>query len=312
MELPDTTLEFLQLEAYAFFCRDAVKEKLAWIEREKEKIEGTRPPFGILARKETRDAFTQSMRATLDNEAMLRNRLVEIQAIEEWLQSQLRVEIAGYLAEASPDYGRYAQIRARLEDMQQVFLALPETLVAFARELRETRATIDAGPKITRVQYMHQLAILREIAGRVEKQNSELFIIAGAINELMIQESDQEICLPPLPDFRRVAWVSRLAVLPPEQAAGESAALENSVRAFAAGGNGSILAGLQACREACTRLESKVLELYWDQLRAYARMHYVEETDFEAVLQLLTQRFVGAEIERQQRELTSNPFLLER
>jgi hypothetical protein len=303
-------LEYLQLEAYAFFCREAVMEKLAWIEREKEKIAGTRPPFGMLARKETREAFSQSMRTTLDHEAMLRNRLVEIKAIEEWLQPLLRVEIAAYLAEASPEYERYEQIRARLEDVEQAFLALPEMLVAFARELRETRAVIDAAGKITRAQYMHQLAVLREIAEQVERQNTKLFIVAGAINELIAPATDQEIVLPALPDFRRVAWVSRLAVLPPDLAGKELTALETTVRAFS-GGNVAISARLSASRDACTSLKTKVLELYWDQLRAHARLHFIEQTDFEEVLKMLTQRFVSAEIKRQQSELSSNPFLFE-
>ena len=139
MELSETTLEHLQDEAYAFLCRQAVEEKLASLNREKAAIASTRPPFGLLARRETRDAFTRSMRTALDNETALRDRLVQLTGIEAWLKPVLRKDVSAYLAHASPDYGRFQQVRARLEDWERAFEGLPELLVAFARELRCAR-----------------------------------------------------------------------------------------------------------------------------------------------------------------------------
>jgi hypothetical protein len=86
MELSEATLELLQNEAYVFLCREVVEDTLASLEREKAEIASTRPPFGVLARKETREAFTRSMRTALDNEAALRDRLAQISGIEEWLR----------------------------------------------------------------------------------------------------------------------------------------------------------------------------------------------------------------------------------
>ena len=101
-------------------------------------------------------------------------------------------------------------------------------------------------------------------------------------------------------------------MLPPDQAIAELTQVETEVRAFVVGGTDPVIARLEASRDACTQLESKALELYWDQLRAHARAHYVEERDIDDVLKMLAQRYVSADIVRRQRELPSNPFLAER
>ncbi len=312
MELSAATLELLQHEAYAFLCRQAVLEKLASLEREKEAIASTRPPFGLLARKETREAFTRSMRTAVDNEAALRDRLAQIIAIEKRLQPRLRKDIAAYLADVSPDYVRFAQIRARLVDWERAFLALPELLIAFARDLRGARSAMAAGGANARTLSRHDLVVLYEIAVKVERQGDELRIIAGAINELTPPVQGGEIRLPVLPDLRRLAWVNRLAALPPDEAVPELIRAESEIRAFVNGGQETVIARLEASRDICTQLEANALDLYWNQLRAHARAHYVEDRDIDEVLEMLSQRYANTDILSQLDVLTSDPFFTER
>jgi hypothetical protein len=311
MELSEATLELLQDEAYAFLCRKVVEDKLASLEREKAEIATTRPPFGLLARKETREAFTRSMRTALDNEVALRDRLTQIGGIEEWLRPLLRKDIAAYLAAVSPDYGRFQQVRARLDDWEGAFQALPEFLIAFARELRNLRQAVGLDPAAVR-RFQYELPVVGEIAVRLEQQVRELPGIAAAVAELVRAGAMSEIRVPVLPDFRRIAWINRLAVLPLDQALAEVTRVEKEVRDFLADGRDLVHARLEVSRDMCAQLENKALEQYWDQLRAHARAHYVEERDVDDVLAMLTERYVSADLARRQKELSSNPFVAER
>jgi hypothetical protein len=311
MELSEATLELLQDEAYAFLCREVVEDRLASLERETAEIASTRPPFGMLARKKTREAFTRSMRTALDNEAALRDRLVQISGIEEWLRPLLRQDIAAYLTEISPDFRRFPQVRARLDDWERDFKALPEFLVAFARELRNLRQAIDSDPAPGR-RFVYELPVVREVAVRLEQQQHDLPGIAAAIAELTQAGAMNEIRAPVLPEFRRIAWVSRLAVLPVDQALIEVTCVEKEVRDFLADGIDLVHARLEVSRDVCARLENQALEQYWNQLRTHAQAHYVEERDIDDVLAMLTQRYVSADLARREKELLANPFSTER
>jgi hypothetical protein len=311
MELSEATLELLQDEAYAFLCRQVVQETLASIECEKAVIASTRPPFGVLARKETRDAFTRSMRTALDNEAALRDRLAQISGIEVWLRPLLRQDIAAYLAAVSPDFKRFQHVRARLDVWEVAFQALRELLVAFARELRNLREAVGSDPAAGG-RLGHELSVVSEIAVRLEQQHRKLLVIGSAVAELTQAGAMSEIRAPALPDFQRVAWVSRLAALPLDQALTEATCFEKEVRDFLADGTDLVHARLEVNRDGCARLENKVLEQYWNQLRAHAQAHYVEERDVDDVLAMLAQRYGSAENARWEKEPLSDPYSTER
>jgi protein-disulfide isomerase-like protein with CxxC motif len=147
---------------------------------------------------------------------------------------------------------------------------------------------------------------------RLEHQQRELPGITAAVAELARGGAMSDIRAPVLPDFRRSAWVSRLAVLPLGQALTEIACVEKEVRDFLADSIDLVRARLEVSRDICTQLENKALEQSWDQLRAHARAHYVEERDVDDVLAMLSQRYVSAGLARRQKELSLNPFNTER
>lgn len=313
MELSETALGLLRDEAYAYLCRETLKEKLADLEREKATIASTRPPFGVLARRETRDAFTQSMRTALDNEAALRERLTQVERLEDWLQPMIREEITAYLKVASPDYHRFAQIRELLSTWANVFAALPELLLGFARDLKVFREETASGASSGRDR-VQALAVLRETASRVEEQYNQLSLSAQALQQLTQAHADlaREIRLPALPDLRRAGWVSQLALMPLEQCLKETRQVETDVREFLTSGHAAAFARVEASHSACTHLEQRFLQYYWNQLRSHAQTHYVQERDIDDVLAELAQRYVQSDILRHQKALTRDPFVSER
>jgi hypothetical protein len=310
MELSPTTIEHLRDEAYAMLCRHAVMEALEKIEREKASIASTRPPFGILASRQARDTFERSLHAATGTESALRTRLGQLIQLETWLHDILHTELREYLAIISPDYRRFATADALLDQWEIEFRTLPELLVAFARDVRNVQQDAAAAPGHRDLQ---PFAVLRDSALRVEQQLTVLDNIAAQIAFLLPAAAAAEVRVPALPDFRRVAWVNRIASLPPEQLVAETSRVERDARAFAAHDHSTVPLRLQASHEACRHHEDIFVQQYWDQLRAHAQAHYVEDRDIDEVIEILTQNYVTSDLARRQKEIAAfDPFLGER
>jgi hypothetical protein len=308
MELSETTLGHLRDEAYAFLAREALLARIEELDRERTKVASTRPPFGgILARRESREAFARSMRVVDDNDAVLRDQLAQISGIVDWLRPNIRHDVSTYLASVSPDYCRLLQIAARLDDWERSYHGVPELLTAFARDLKGLRLAL-APEKKSHALVAVELASLRESAERLVAQQNELQLIEKAALALAPANLAALILFPALPDLQRVAWVSRLAVIPPEKALIEVARVEKETREFLADPKTRTFARLQASRESCEQQLNQTLEGYWNQLRAHARAHYVEERDVADIIAMLSERYVDADIRRRQQALSVDPF----
>ncbi len=313
MDLSESTLLLLRDEAYVHLCREALELQLAELDREKEAIEDTRPPFGVFARKETRDAFTRSMQVANETEAALRDRVDQLKRLDEWIKPKLRDEIAAYLEQASPDYGCFATMRQPVAVWRTEFGPLPDLLTAFARELKGYRELVSEAKPSPKRQ-VEALAHLRNAAVRLEQQNERLRAVVVSLAGLTGEGTElaRDLKLPPLPEFNRVTWVGRLALLPAEACIREATQVENEARAFVAAGTGIIEARLEAGETAAGLHRDRFLDAYWDQLRAYAQSNYVEERDVDSVLAELAQRYVQGNIAERQADLSRDVFEGER
>ncbi len=90
MSLPDDIIALLRDEAYLVLCRTALKGALERAIAEKEYVASTRPPFGIIGSKKTKETYEHSMRTVSDTAAGLENRVAKLDGIEVWLKSVLR------------------------------------------------------------------------------------------------------------------------------------------------------------------------------------------------------------------------------
>lgn len=310
MELSATTIGHLRDEAYATLCRHAVTQALEALEREKATIVSTRPPFGILASRQTRDAFEKSMETAAGNEAALRTRLGQVIQLEKWLHGILHAELQKYLSAISPEYRHFAQVDQLLDQWEVQFRALPELLTAFARDVRNATLQSASAPGMRDLQLF---AILRDSALRVEKHFDSMDQIVTQFTLLLPSDAAAEIRVPALPDFRRVAWVNRIAALPADQLLAEGTRVERAAREFVAADHANVALRLQAAHEACKHHEENFLQHYWNQLRAHAQAHYVEDRNIDEVIEMLMQNYVTSDLARRQRELiAADPFQGER
>jgi hypothetical protein len=305
MELSRATLQLLRDEAYVALCREAVQERLKNLQREKVSLVNSRPPFGVLAPKKTREAFETSLRITDDTEAAMRSRLTRVEKYETWLNRRISRELGTYLGAVSPEYKRVSEIKLLLDDWEKgVTRLLPDTLIAFAREMRGLRLAISTPDRVERPG-AHEIALLYEIAMRVESQLDRLGQIAATVNKHAL-EIALEVRLAPLPMFRRGTWVDWLRAVPLDQTLVDVARAEGEIRTFL-NDMQPIYGRVQGCRVSCVQRQENYLQHYWSQLRAHAQSHWVEEREVDEVLDTLAARY-DADITRRQREVTYNPF----
>jgi hypothetical protein len=310
MQLSKATLELLRDEAYVMLSRETLQETLKVVEQEKADLVNSRPPFGVLAAKKSRENFEAQLQAAEENEAALRDRLTRITRYETWLHRCIRRDLGPYLEAVSAEYRRVGQIKILLSEWEKLAARpLPDNLVAFAREMRGLRQVTSVAGRVE-PPGAHELALLREIASRVEEQQDRIAQLANTINTLALEIGLIEVRVPPLPQFRRRAWVDLLCGVPLEQVVADVTRVEGEVRAFIHGGMEPILGRLQACRVSCAERLENYLEQYWNQLRAHAQAHWIQERDIDQVLEIMAQRY-DADIARRQREVTHNPFQTE-
>ena len=307
MELSETTLAYLRDEAYAHLARQALLANLKRLEQERDSVASTRPPFGVLGRRESREAYARSMRSVNDNEAVVCDQLVQITGITDWLRPFIRRDVSTYLAAESPDYCRLLQIAARVDDWERAYRLIPELLVAFARDLRAVRLAL-VPEKKSHPLISHEITVLRESAEGLAAHRHELRVIEQAALALAPADLADQLKFPALPDLQRLPWVSRLAVVPPETALPEVTQAEAEIRLLLASPMTQVVAQLQEDRDRCTERADRMLEEYWNQLRLHARAHYVEERDVQDVIRMLNERYIDADLQRRQQALSVHPF----
>jgi len=308
MDLPESTIAHLRDEAYATVCRHALLAALEKLDRAKVTLASTRPPFGILASKETRATFARSMDAATGTEALLRTRLGQVTQLENTLQHLLGPKLRTYLRDVDPDFCHFAAVERLLNRWEVCYRELPDLLLAFARDVRGAQSADTSGQRDLQL-----FAVLRDSALTVERQLDLLDQFVTDLTALLPAEAAAEIRLPALPNFRRVTWVNHLATLPLAQLIAEATRVESEARAFVAAGHDTIAARLSVAHAVCQRHEGLYLHHYWNQLRAHAQTHYIEERDIDEVIDCLMETYVTSAVITRQRELSTNsPFLDER
>lgn len=293
MELKQSTQSLLSDEAYAFLCRSALQEQLTQQEQHSAALALKRPPFGILASRQTRETFERSLEAAAAAEVSLRQRIDHLVRIENWLRRSLHRELSTYLEAASPDYQLLAQLQALHDAWEKGLGELPELLTHFARDLRAVRLAATP-PANDAAELGRRYGLLREIAVRIEDQQSGIDRIANEVATYALKLAAKEVRMPPLPSFRRTVWVDWLCAIPLEQALSEITRVEFEARTFLNGGLQAARSRLQAARAWCMLTKENLLNQYWEQLRSHAQAHYVVECDGNEVLTRLGQRYDSA------------------
>ena len=305
MEPTPETLEHLHHEALAIRCRAAITTQLTALDRQLEEIQSTRSPFAVFSRKETKEAFNRSLQSTEQDAAALRQCLVQLEQIEARIAPLLHAGIAEFLWRASSDYQQIMQSVQAIDGWVDRVSNLGEPLLAFSRELRESRA---AGPGAA---FLRALATARTYAQILEVEHGKLAAVARQVDAVLALSSSP-LRLPELPELTRTTWVQRVASLSAAIAHTELTQVEAVMRQFLAEGVPAATATARACREACEALAERFHLDYWNQLRAFAQENWTEETSLEEALQKLTVRYVDADLVRRQHEIQFDPFQINR
>ncbi len=304
-QLSADTIACLRDEAYVYLCRQSLTQELTRIESEKEQIMTTRPPFGLLASKKSRETYETSLNSVLHSETEIRAKLTDVERLDQWLQSKLQDALNDYLSIVNPDHQLFNQISALVDRWQNAVGALGEHALAFARDLRSA-----AKPDLNRSQSMHAISVFRSAAAYLHAEASKVDLIteeAARVGEGKLPPGTR---LPALPAFRSSTWVDRTFALSPVKCAAEIEAAEVEARGFCTAGKNDLLIQAEKTRAASLHTRQSYLEGYWQQLRAHALKYYVKPRDVDEVLAELSARYLAGEMERLQLERTRSPFSL--
>lgn len=317
MSLPEPVILLLQDEAYLDLCRDSVVDALSGIDAQKEEVSSTRPPFGIIASKRTRDAFTSSMQAVLDAEAGLHSRLTKIDVLAEGLKRQLRAAIDAYLQTALPDYGAGSAILEGFDSWERCLTGeYAEMMKGYARELRVTRTVVQSTPTFTAEVYAKRIKVYAQLQLAAENLDG-----IGTLLDVSAQQISNlcgtlfaEVQAPPPPFVQQAPWIENIVTYSDADMMLALEERENVVRAHMADELASVRAQVAAARERLGTIAGICLDNYWTQLRTHAKQHYVQESDVDAVLARLEARYITADIRRQRQALVqaNDPYNVER
>lgn len=305
MEPTPETLEHLRYEALAIRCRAAISEQLQALDRQLAEIQSTRSPFAVFARRETKEAFNRSLQSTEQDAAALRQCLVRLEQIEARITPLLHAGIAEFLWRASSDYQQIMQSVQAIDGWVERLNQLGEPLLAFARELRESRSAGTGAP------FLRALATARTYAQILEVEHGKLAAVARQVDGVLALSSSP-LRLPELPELTRTTWVQRVASLSAAIAHTELTQVEAVMRQFLAEGVPAAAATARSCRAACEALAERFHTDYWSQLRAFAQENWAEEVSLDEALQKLTVRYVDADLVRRQHEIQFDPFQINR
>lgn len=308
MNLPAELVSLLQDEAYSVLCQESLLEALAKLNREKEELLSTRPPFGMLATSHTRQIFRTSMRAALDNEIGLRNRIEQLGQIDVWLKGEIERALNAYLPTVSAEFRICEEAAAVVTKWEHAVSSLDEASLALARDTRGVAAALNpmpvpnqAPPTPAAIESARQrsLANLRITIVAIQAGIDEVRNVCTEFAQLCDTRADA-LQLPPPPEFRNLAWVDKLAILPGPQATAEAVRAEAEARAFCSNGIKNLLRQSSEVRDACHDAAKAILAQHWRQLSAYAQANYVKERDLDEVLAELVQHRAAAEVSQRQ------------
>ncbi len=310
MNLPADLVAHLRSEAYATLCRRGLIEALDELEKQKQEVLATKPPFGMLAPKSAREAFQTSLRAVLDTEEGLRRRIAQLAPIDAWLEPVIPQGLHKYLITTSADYQYYNGICEAVKLWEFQVTAFAEKGVALARDARAVADAIGntpgatRGPRLNRVEAM---AVLRATIVATALELADLGQTASRVTQLSADELPDTARLPATPQFRNVAWVDRLDTLSPTAAVAELAACEAEARAFVREGVKSLVEQSASTHAACLQLREDYLQACWQEAREHALAHYVKERDLDEVIAELQAHHIADSQERH-RDLIHNSF----
>jgi len=316
MELPEPITDLLRDEAYLRLCRDALEAALEQAAQQKEAVASTRPPFGLLASKKTRETFEHSMRTVLTTEAALQNRRDKIKVLESALKAKLNPALHRHLETIAPDYKHRPVVLAAVAAWEALIEGYGEHLQAFARELRQTVGVISSptasSPEGVEAR-MEALAALQVAAAGLDESTEQLDAaarrVADCANPLY---ATIDLSGPPFPG--QAEWAGRVTRLADPELLAELGRTDASVRELLTANLAPLRNRATAARDQVDAEAGHYLATYWNQLREYALANYVEEKDVDEVITTLTERYVTAELQRQRQRLNSagDPYLGER
>ena len=307
MSLSSETIALLRDEAYLALCRHALDHAISEAAEKAQQVRQTRPPFGILATKKTREVFEKSLQDAVDGQTALQHRLDKVAMLETWVRSEIRPQLHRYLYRVSAEYRSGGDVRSALTQVSNQISQYAECLQAYAREIRSlSLATVN---REGRESINRAYAELKQSAAALDCQTLQYELNAQRAARVAEKTIYEGLRIPGPPIPTQAITVDRLAQLDEAEAVAQMQQIEGTIRATIAERIPQLQTAIDAGHEYVTQRESAYLDNYWQQLRVHAQTHYVAERDLDEVINELSGRYIE---QHRQLEAKQSPYLHER
>ena len=294
--LPEETFQLIVREAYLFRAGEIIQEAHAEAKAKQEEIRATRPPFLILRRGETKDAFQSNLAAAEQDFSLFDMAARRNADAMKKLRKFAELHLEACLRENDPVYYSGLVSESLVADWHRCVKRLTSNLSEFVAEVGSARNSLvnaQLGENGVRVASdVSRKAILRAA------ELGELLVREVAATTELAAERDQQVQgtafatdFPRLPEFDFAGTLRDAATLPVSLLQEQFTLLLLRCDELREQGLPQLLKKVAEAETQHTAVKESYLLGVWEALRRYALDHYVQNEDLQEVAKATEEMF---------------------
>jgi hypothetical protein len=294
--LPEETFQLIVREAYLFRASEIIQKAQAEAKAKEEEVRATRPPFLILRRGETKDAFQANLAAAEQDLSLFEKAARRNADAMKKLRKFAELHLEACLRENDPVYYSGLVSEALVADWHRCVTRLTANLKEFISEVGSARnslvnAQLDANG-IRIASDVSRKAIYRAA------ELGELLVREVAATTQLAAERDQQLHgtafaaeFPRLPEFDFAGTLRQAAELPVSLLQEQFTLLLQRCDELRDQGLPQLLKKVAEAETQHTAVKESYLLGVWQALRQYALDHYVQNEDLQEVAKATEEMF---------------------
>lgn len=286
--LPEEAFQLIVREAYLFRAGEIIMTAQAEAKAKKEEVQATRPPFLILRRSETKDAFQTSLAAADDDFSLFDKAARRNADAMKKLRKFAELHLEACLRENDPVYYSGLISESLVADWHRCVSRLESNLTDFISEVGSARNSL-----VNSQLDQNGVRIASDVSGKAILRAAELGgLLAGEIaaTTKLADERDQQLQgtafaaeFPRLPAFDYGGTLREAVNLPVALLQEQFTLILQQCDQLRDQGLPQLLEKVKAAETQHTAVKESYLLGVWQALREYALEHYVQNEDLQEV-----------------------------
>ncbi len=286
--LPAALIAMLRDDANLSTARKVLGDARLDAENRLADARAKRPMFGLLASRQNRNDYAQSLAAAEQLFATLTATLARVEACHQRLSPALRAALIQHLSTTDPLWHQGLRATRYHEYWHRLYHILLDRITGFLRDVREAHRSIaqDAAQKRPRHSgdATWRLGTLRTSAAELDRQHQELNNIAHEHHLSVDKTPFHHVRLPRLETWATLSRVEVICGLPPSQAHLEAERLHSEYAEIKQPSVEASLGMYKAALADHAQTAETILRTRWSALLTYAEAYLISESDLETTL----------------------------